>query len=67
MPIEEIYVSFAEGSGFIECDGCNAAEMADALIAIAENLRTMDETPGFISYEGGKISHSFSKGADYVD
>jgi hypothetical protein len=54
--VGEIYIDFAGGTGSITCDGCNAADVAEALITVAENLRMMDETPDYIGFDEGKIS-----------
>jgi hypothetical protein len=54
--VNEVYINFASGKISGECSGCNAAEVADALVAIATALRMMDDTPDYVDYDEGKIS-----------
>jgi hypothetical protein len=54
--VGEIYLDFADGAVSGSIEGCNAAEVADALMTIVEELRRMDETPAYIDYDEGKIS-----------
>jgi hypothetical protein len=54
--VGEIYLDFAGGEVSGSIEGCNAAEVADALMTIVEELRRMDETPAYIDYDEGKIS-----------
>lgn len=54
--MNEVYINFNTGEISGDCSGCNAAEVADALVTIAEALRLMDDTPGYVDYDEGKIS-----------
>jgi hypothetical protein len=54
--VGEIFLDFANGEVSGDISGCNAAEVADALIAIANELRRMDETPSYIDFDEGKVS-----------
>jgi hypothetical protein len=54
--VGEIYLDFADGEVSGSIEGCNVAEVADALMTIVEELRRMDETPAYIDYDEGKIS-----------
>lgn len=51
-----INVSFRVGEVSGRIDNCDAAEVADALVAVADELRRMDDTPTYIRYDEGKIS-----------
>lgn len=54
--VGEIYLDFADGEVSGSIEGCNAAEVADALMTIVKALGRMDETPSYVDYDEGKIS-----------
>lgn len=54
--VGEVYIDFRDGEISGNCDGCSAADVADALMTVAEALRMMDETPDYIGFDEGKIS-----------
>jgi hypothetical protein len=51
--VGEIYLDFVNGEVAGSIDGCNAAEVADALVAIANELWRMAKTPSYLGYDGG--------------
>lgn len=50
----EVYINFPSGAISGDCFSCNAAEVADALIAVAEALRHCDETPELAGFADNK-------------
>jgi hypothetical protein len=54
-PVSEVYVSFDSGIINGSIDGCNHLEVADALERVAQFLRTLPETPGYVDFDEGKL------------
>jgi hypothetical protein len=65
--VGEIYIDFATGTGSITCDGCSAADMADALITVAGELRMLGETPDYFGFDEGKMSVGQAGRDDHAD
>jgi len=53
--MNELFINFATGDIDGNCSGCNAAQVADALMTIAAALQVMDDTPNYIDYDEGKV------------
>lgn len=50
-----IGINFLYGNIIGGCSGCTAADVADALIAVAQGLQVLDGTPDYISYANGVV------------
>lgn len=60
--VDNLLIDFRGGEISGNCDGCNAAEVADALVRIAEALRDMNYTPNYIGCSKGKVCYvSYAK------
>jgi hypothetical protein len=53
--VGEISLNFERGVIDGDIGGCNAAEVADALMTIVEELRRMDDTPRYLVYDEGSF------------
>lgn len=55
MLVDEISLGFDEKISYISCEGCNPIDVARALEAMAQQLRTMPNLPDWMEYAQGKI------------
>jgi hypothetical protein len=53
--VNEVHIDFNSGEISGDCSDCTAADVADALVRIAQELRVLPGTPDYINYDEGKI------------